>query len=57
MGVRATIEQTECLRQGGELCRYIITPAVSDERWLGGRSKTGEVQLPLVAKRPTSNHP
>lgn len=35
VGVTARIEQPQCLRRGGELCRLVITSSVTDERWMG----------------------
>lgn len=32
----ANIEQLSCFRRGDELCRYVITSAVTDQRWMGG---------------------
>lgn len=35
IGVPALVQQTACFRKGAEACRYVISSAISDEKWLG----------------------
>jgi hypothetical protein len=35
MGVPAEVGQTSCIRDGAEVCRYLIRSSVTDQRWGG----------------------
>ena len=35
--IPATVEQSQCLREGADHCRYVLRSPVTDEKWMGGR--------------------
>ncbi len=41
VGAPAHVSQTECMRKGADLCRYVLRSVITDERWMGGRAPLG----------------
>jgi hypothetical protein len=37
LGIPATVQQTVCLREGADHCRYAVASIISEEKWMGGR--------------------
>jgi hypothetical protein len=40
VGCPGIVNQTECFRQGGDACLFVITSSVTDERWFGSGDET-----------------
>jgi hypothetical protein len=40
LGIPTTVQQRECLRQGADHCRYLLSSPITDEKWTGGRPRT-----------------
>ena len=41
LGLQARVVQTVCFRNGGDLCRYLVTTNCNDERWFGKGTPLG----------------